>query len=270
MASTYTIRPYARHDLSAIATICARGNLTDALANYMRRSQASNFTSYRAGATRYLKSLVITPGAVAFVAEDTASGDVVGWAVWSRHGTSAEAERWQRPNSGVVRWTERKLLQAESKYFEWVPNVDPTRNNRNIRNLQPVLAEEWPSEIFKEYWALDGLYVDPDHYRRGIGKKLALWGIDRGKEEQVPVLVTSSPVGRKLYESVGFEVVTRMTRFDDWIPAFKMGAESEGCWWMCCQPEGTDYLERAKAKMQKGELDQKPVADTPADSIKVT
>jgi GNAT superfamily N-acetyltransferase len=254
MAALHTIRPYLAHDLSAISTISALGNLNDALTKYMRRSRVTKWTSYRLSGVRFLRSLLLSPGSVCFVAESNATKEIVGWAIWSRHGTSERAKEWQRPNSGVMNWMERKLLSVETKYFEWMPGVDPTRESAHMKQLQPILAEEWPEEIFREFWELDGLYVHPDHYRKGIGRMLALWAVERGKGEDVPVVVHSSPDGRKLYESVGFEVVARMVGFDEWVPEFTgMGPDGEGCWSMCWQPEGTDYSERARAKMQKGE-----------------
>jgi hypothetical protein len=50
MAALYTIRPYHAHDLSAISTISALGNLNDALTKYMRCSRVTEWTSYRLAA----------------------------------------------------------------------------------------------------------------------------------------------------------------------------------------------------------------------------
>jgi GNAT superfamily N-acetyltransferase len=273
MAALYAIRRYHAHDLSAVSTISALGNLNDALTKYMRRSPLSKWTSYRLSCVRFLKSLLLGAGTVCFVAESLATKEVVGWAIWSRHGKSERAKEWQRPNGGVMNWMERKLLSVETKYFEWVPGVDPTREDMHMKQLQPILAEEWPKEVFTEFWELDGICVHPDHYRKGIGRILALWGVERGKGEDVPVVVHGSPDGRKLYESVGFEVVARMVDFDAWVPEFKgMGPDGKGCWSMCWQPEGTNYLEKAREKMQKGKAktEVKSVMGTPAESITLT
>ena len=73
----------------------------------------------------------------------------------------------------------------------------------------------------------------------------------------MPVVVRSSPVGRKVYERVGFEVVRRERGFDGYIPEFReevrvMGEEEAmGCWKLCWQPDGTDYLERARRKAEE-------------------
>ena len=80
---------------------------------------------------------------------------------------------------------ERGLLAVEGWYFNYVPGVDPAMDRKGRGELMPVLGEEWPGEIFGEYWELDGLYVLPSHYRRGIGGMLASWGVERGREEGV-------------------------------------------------------------------------------------
>jgi hypothetical protein len=90
--------------------------------------------------------------------------------------------------------------------------------------------------------------------------------------------VRSSPVGRKVYERVGFEVVRRERGFDRWIPDFReevrvMGEEEEakGCWKLCWQPDGTDYLERARrrAEEERAEVrsDEKEMDEATAISI---
>lgn len=253
----YQIRPfrYGSNDMSDMSDINALGCEQDELTKYMTRNVRQNWTSYRAGFCRSLKLLLLTPGAVCYVAEDEASKELIGWAIWSRHGNSPKAKEWQRPNSGLLKAAERMLLEAEKTYYKYVPNADPTRVQKHMKHLMPILGEEWAADIFFEYWELDGLYVHPQHYRKGIGKRLAKWGIERGREEKVPVVVYASSLGRILYESVGFEIVKRMNGLDVWIPEYREALEvsseheARGAWAMCSQPEGTDFLERARRKL---------------------
>lgn len=60
-------------------------------------------------------------------------------------------------------------------------------------------------EYISERWYLDGLAVDPLHQRRGIGLKLMEWGMERSKEEGIPVTLIASPAGLRLYEKLGFK-----------------------------------------------------------------
>lgn len=279
----YTIRPFrpGTTDMSAITEINAVGNEHDELTKYMRRNIQQKWTSYRNGCRRFLQMKVASPGTVCYVAEERSTGEVVGWALWTRHGKSAKAKEWQKPNSGLLKAIERKLIAAEESYYKHVPYVDPTGNHEHMKQLMPVLNDEWPNDIFPEFWELDGLYVHPEQYRKGIGKMLALWGVEKGRAETVPVLVHSSPLGRRLYENVGFGVVNRMDGFDAYVPEFaeelkvKDKDEAKGCWAMCWQPDGTDFLERARRKAEggtstaKSDMKATQVA-APAEIISVT
>lgn len=257
----YQIRPF-RHgttDISAISDISALGNEQDELTKYMTRNVRQMWISYRAGFYRYLRLQVLNPGTVCYVAENRTTEEIVGWAIWTRHGDSPQAKAWQRPNSSLLKAAERKLLAAEKAYYKYVPNTDPTRDQKRFKQVMPLLGEEWPTDVFSEFWELDALYVHPRCYRQGIGKLLMRWGVERGREENVPLLVYSSQLGRILYESVGFEVVRRMAKLDVWIPEFiealreKSEDEARGAWAMCWQPEGTDFLEKARRKAKEGE-----------------
>ena len=64
-----------------------------------------------------------------------------------------------------------------------------------------------PFEQISERWYLDGLAVDPSYQRRGIGRKLMEWGLERSKEEDVPITLTGTPAGLRLYEKIGFKEV---------------------------------------------------------------
>jgi GNAT superfamily N-acetyltransferase len=271
-SSHYTIRPFGSKtsDMSAITQISAEGNEHDELTNYMRRHIRSKWTSYRGSCGRWLKGKLATPGNICYVAESSSTREVVGWALWTRHGKSARAEEWQRPNRGLLKAVERRLLELGDAYYKYVPNVDPTADHAHLKELMPVLRAEWPEEIFGEFWELDGLYISPAHYRSGIGRMLVSWGVEKGREENVPVLVRSSPMGKKLYESVGFGVVQREEGFDAYIPEFiedlkvKDKNEAKGCWALCWQPDGTDFLQRARMKAEEG----KGVAQSDTEGVK--
>lgn len=64
-----------------------------------------------------------------------------------------------------------------------------------------------PFEGISERWYLDGLAVDPAYQRRGIGTKLMEWGMKRSREEGVPITLTATQAGRRLYQKLGFKEV---------------------------------------------------------------
>ena len=51
------------------------------------------------------------------------------------------------------------------------------------------------------------LSVDPDHQRRGVGKKLVRWGLEQAAAEGKEVFLIATHEGKPLYESFGFRVL---------------------------------------------------------------
>lgn len=49
--------------------------------------------------------------------------------------------------------------------------------------------------------------MDPKHQRKGAGKLMVQWGIDEAAKENRDVWLIASPAGRKLYVSMGFDIV---------------------------------------------------------------
>jgi predicted acetyltransferase len=65
---------------------------------------------------------------------------------------------------------------------------------------------------FNQYFAKHGdsqvhlwlLCTDPAFRRRGAGTMLCQWGLERGARQGLPVTVLASPMGRRLYQRLGF------------------------------------------------------------------
>jgi GNAT superfamily N-acetyltransferase len=49
--------------------------------------------------------------------------------------------------------------------------------------------------------------VDPSYQRKGIGKVLMQWGLDRAEKDGKDVCLSASVAGQSLYLKLGFEVV---------------------------------------------------------------
>jgi GNAT superfamily N-acetyltransferase len=49
--------------------------------------------------------------------------------------------------------------------------------------------------------------VDPKHQRKGIGRILLNWGIDKAKEQNRDIYLVSVDAGRPLYLGAGFEQI---------------------------------------------------------------
>ncbi|KAF2188341.1 putative GNAT family acetyltransferase [Zopfia rhizophila CBS 207.26] len=51
-------------------------------------------------------------------------------------------------------------------------------------------------------------FVHPDHRRKGIGALLVAWGVGKADEMGVEAFIEATPIGKHLYETFGFVVVT--------------------------------------------------------------
>jgi predicted N-acetyltransferase YhbS len=71
---------------------------------------------------------------------------------------------------------------------------------------------------------LNSLAVDAKYQRKGIGRMLVQWGIDRAAEEGKDVIIVANPTGSALYQKMGFEEIGKMSLFagesyeqDEWV-----------------------------------------------------
>lgn len=85
-----------------------------------------------------------------------------------------------------------------------------------------IIAQNTDSKI-----DLAVLSVHPSHQRKGVGKKLLQWGMERAAEENKPVFLLSSPEGYPLYLSQGFRTLKEFMLCGT-LPSFSMIWSSPG------------------------------------------
>lgn len=49
--------------------------------------------------------------------------------------------------------------------------------------------------------------VDPKHQRKGIGRKLLQWGVEKADTEQIVGYLNARPAAMKMYSAAGFKPV---------------------------------------------------------------
>ncbi|KAH8821867.1 hypothetical protein F5884DRAFT_104897 [Xylogone sp. PMI_703] len=104
---------------------------------------------------------------------------------------------------------------ASTPSLTW-PLSDPAEKERKDANKKHCEAFFTKSgERFKTYFArwaekqvnLSSLVVHPDFRLRGGGTMLMKWGMTRATAKGWPVTLCASPMGRLLYEYLGFEKI---------------------------------------------------------------
>lgn len=113
----------------------------------------------------------------------------------------------------VAKWriNEQERSEEEAKKMYPVPD-EKDKGQQGLLDFMAFL-----SRVRKEYMGTKPFYflhilaTHPDHYRRGAGAMLLDWGTRQADRARLPAFLESSPMGKPLYERMGFqakEVVT--------------------------------------------------------------
>lgn len=65
----------------------------------------------------------------------------------------------------------------------------------------------------RPHWYLELLSIKKEYQRKGIGRMLVEWGLERADAEGVECALAATPEGKGLYEKYGFKEVDRNQRF---------------------------------------------------------
>ena len=109
----------------------------------------------------------------------------------------------------------REQLEAHPDVFE-VPTAQIERGDVFVAESDGQLA----GFAALEGGELDGLFVEPEYWRRGVGTVLVERAVHEARRRGLSLTVVAGPEGRPFYESCGFRVEgEEATRFG---PAFRM------------------------------------------------
>lgn len=122
---------------------------------------------------------------------DDPNGKMVGmskWKIYSRPRTQEEAD----------------AEKAENEEQPWPPGINVPMAEEFFAEVGRIRKEQMGLQA---YVLLDMLATLPEHHRRGIGAMHLRWGSEIADELGIPCYLESSPMGRPLYERMGYEVV---------------------------------------------------------------
>ena len=204
--------------IPACATAGANAFADDNLFLFLRPHKFRYPTYLRSHFVRVLHKRLNAPGLVgrAIVSDDndkwydeSVGGEVMGYALWERRGNAFDHKFWGEDSIG--RLFERFAVELETKHSNFF-RLDKSSDYGNLQayldaanaggSIFETCLEQYPEHIWLAFLA-----VDPKFQRKGVGKRLMQWGMKRADVESIPLGLTSSPAGEKLYFDCGFEQV---------------------------------------------------------------
>ncbi|SCO22684.1 uncharacterized protein FFMR_11860 [Fusarium fujikuroi] len=83
--------------------------------------------------------------------------------------------------------------------------LDKEAYNEMKKTVNQDAVDTFGEQGIAGVWHLDYIGVSPGNQRRGIGKMLLQWGLDRAAEEGKDCYLVATEAGRPLYVAAGFE-----------------------------------------------------------------
>jgi GNAT superfamily N-acetyltransferase len=105
----------------------------------------------------------------------------------------------------IGRYLKHVVIPFVKLHAVMYPNRALSHTNGDIlERAHPCFGAVWSVDR-AEAWHLEWLAIHPDHQFKGIGKKLAQWGLDRAEDEQVWATVMSATGKEEFYrDKCGF------------------------------------------------------------------
>ncbi|KAF2810222.1 acyl-CoA N-acyltransferase [Mytilinidion resinicola] len=218
----FTHRPTTLADIPEQLTMGERAFVNDRMARIAfppsRRDPARPNEEREYREARYIKRLANPAGRWWTCVDEGAGGRIAGSSGWTRLTKETEAEE-----------AEKKKKEEEE---EKLPACADAVVLKRIMEAMEAMKKKWTGEM-EAVWYLGHLATDPDYQRQGIGKGLLKWGCDEADKEGIYAYLESTPAGRKLYESMGFEHVDQIELSD-----VVEGGEPSAYWIMLRKPKG--------------------------------
>ncbi|KAF2873565.1 acyl-CoA N-acyltransferase [Massariosphaeria phaeospora] len=198
-----------RDDLPTVGAITYKTFAEDELFAWLSPKQHLYPDDVRRSQLLRLRKRLVNVGShgIVMVTEKTDSGwtgnaEVVGFAFSCRTGDDAASHKWK--TDSIANKLERYLLGWELLYESKVLNR--ASDSKRMEAYAKIAQYDFYEKLDPR-WHLAMFGVSPKHQRRGIGGMLVKHCQILAKEEDVPITLESSVVGRHLYLKLGFKIV---------------------------------------------------------------
>ncbi|KAF2679431.1 hypothetical protein K458DRAFT_480342 [Lentithecium fluviatile CBS 122367] len=157
---------------------------------------------------------------------DTDTDTIIGYANWM---VNDSPEPYEEPTKAV-----------------WHPEGSDEREfaERFINGLWGFIGER----VTRPHMDLHAVCVHPDHRKRGVGRMLIRWGIEKGDELGIETVISSLPSARGAYEKCGLgciEIIPPDPSLNVENPSerWKELQAEDLSGWLMWRPIGHDYVE---------------------------
>ncbi|KAK6523479.1 hypothetical protein TWF281_001460 [Arthrobotrys megalospora] len=205
-----TLRPALPTDLPAILEMHTHSLPDHSHAIFthpFRQLHPESFEEYTSSSPR---KKLLSPSPNEYNIVITEDEKVVAWAFWRRsigeiH--SSKIEKYKSTSTAISNGTEtlESLIGGKegAQTLAAYPSLSiPRQKLCNLHTLHDTVKY-----FSNDHYYLSHLLVLPSHKRKGYGTLLTLWGLHYAYEEKMPVYLTASAEGERLYEKLGFKVI---------------------------------------------------------------
>ncbi|PSN69735.1 acyl-CoA N-acyltransferase [Corynespora cassiicola Philippines] len=138
--------------------------------------------------------------------------EISGFCIWYRDGDNQEEEEVQPKETSLL--SRMKSLILDSEIMSYISDVfDPLVSASNAATMARTCRSPSSNYYFTSHdkeapaYGIMDIAVHPKHQGRGIARKLVEWGMRKAREEGLPIELSATPAGSKLYKKLGFEKI---------------------------------------------------------------
>ncbi|RSL61898.1 hypothetical protein CEP54_005964 [Fusarium duplospermum] len=137
--------------------------------------------------------------------------DIVGFCIWFREDGDDKSDKTEVVEKKAL-LSRIKSFMTDSEIYQYTSDLlDPLVSAQNASIMARTCRLPSSDNYFcpriddlPQYGIMD-IAVDPAFQGRGIARMLVEWGINKAKEEGVPIELSATPAGSGLYAKLGFE-----------------------------------------------------------------